>query len=88
MAMRFHAGQPVHQVEVSLINHRLVGERVTLVLVRGERDLPWGVANSTTLQKLTPGDEEAMIAKLRNRSGTHIPVRVSSSFLARVSMIW
>ncbi|WP_416560869.1 ATP-binding protein [Limnohabitans sp. yimb22184] len=82
MAMRFHAGQPVHQVEVSLINHRLVGERVTLVLVRGERDLPWGVANSTTLQKLTPGDEEAMIAKLRNRSGTHIPVRVSSSFLA------
>jgi PAS domain S-box-containing protein len=82
MGMRFHAGQPVHQVEISLINHQLLGERVTLVLVRGERDLPWGVVNSTTLQKLTPGDEEAMIAKLRNRSGTHIPVRVSSSFLA------
>jgi len=82
MGMRFHAGQAVHQVEISLINHQLLGERVTLVLVRGERDLPWGVVNSTTLQKLTPGDEEAMIAKLRNRSGTHIPVRVSSSFLA------
>ena len=82
MAVRFHAGQPLHQVEISFINHRLVGERVTLVMVRGERDLPWGVANSTTLQKLTPGDEEAMIAKLRNRSGTYIPVRVSSSFLA------
>lgn len=85
MAMRFHPDQPVPHVEVSLINHRLVGERVTLVLVRGERDLPWGVANSTILQKLMPGDEEAMIAKLRNRSGAHIPVRVSSSFLADAS---
>lgn len=82
MAMRFHAGQPAHPVEISLINHQLMGERVTLVLVRGERDLPWGVVNSTTLQRLTPGDDEAMIAKLRNRSGTHIPVRVTSSFLA------
>ncbi|MEK7344219.1 MAG: ATP-binding protein [Pseudomonadota bacterium] len=82
MGMRFHAGQTVHRVEISLINHQLLGERATLVLVRGERDLPWGVVNSTILQKLTPGDEEAMIAKLRNRSGTHIPVRVSSSFLA------
>jgi signal transduction histidine kinase/PAS domain-containing protein len=85
LPMRLRAGAPLHSVEISLINHRLVGERVTLVLVRGERDLPWGVANSTTLQKLTPGDEEAMIAKLRNRSGTHIPVRVSSSFLADAS---
>jgi len=85
MALRFHPDQAVIQVEISVINHRLVGERVTLVLVRGARDLPWGVANSTTLQKLTPGDEEAMIAKLRNRSGTHIPVRVSSSFLADAS---
>lgn len=82
MAIRFHATQAPSPVEISLINHRLVGERVTLVLLRGDRDLPWGVANSTTLQKLIPGDEEAMIAKLRNRSGTHIPVRVSSSFLA------
>lgn len=82
MAMRFHPEQAAHNVEISLINHQWLGERVTLVLVRGDRDLPWGVVNSTTLQKLTPGDEEAMIAKLRNRSGTHIPVRVSSSFLA------
>lgn len=85
MAMRMQPGQPLLQVEVSVINHLLVGERVTLVLVRGERDLPWGVANATILQKLTPGDEEAMIARLRNRSGTHIPVRVSSSFLADAS---
>jgi signal transduction histidine kinase/PAS domain-containing protein len=85
LPMRLRAGAPLHSVEISLINHRFLGERVTLVLVRGERDLPWGVANSTTLQKLTPGDEEAMIAKLRNRSGTHIPVRVSSSFLADAS---
>ncbi len=85
LPMRLRAGSPLHSVEISLINHRLLGERVTLVLVRGDRDLPWGVANSTTLQKLTPGDEEAMIAKLRNRSGTHIPVRVSSSFLADAS---
>lgn len=82
MGISFHAGQPVQKVEISLINHRLLGERVTLALVRGDRDLPWGVANSTTLQKLIPGDEEAMLAKLRNRSGNHIPVRVSSSFLA------
>ncbi len=82
MAIRFRPGQAPNPVEISLINHRCMGERVTLVLVRGDRDLPWGVANSTTLQKLIPGDEEAMIAKLRNRSGTHIPVRVSSSFLA------
>ena len=82
MDIRFHADEAPSPVEISLINHRLAGERVTLVLLRGERDLPWGVANSTTLQKLMPGDEEAMIAKLRNRSGTHIPVRVSSSFLA------
>jgi signal transduction histidine kinase len=54
---------------------------VTLFLLRGERDLPWGVANSTTLQKVTPGDEDALVAKLRNRSGTNIPVRVSASFL-------
>jgi signal transduction histidine kinase len=85
MPMRLRAGAPLHSVEISFINHLLLGERVTLVLVRGERDLPWGVANSTTLQKLTPGDEEAMIAKLRNRSGTHIPVRVTSSFLADAS---
>lgn len=85
LPMRWRDGAPLYSVEISFINHRLLGERVTLVLVRGERDLPWGVANSTTLQKLTPGDEEAMIAKLRNRSGTHIPVRVSSSFLADVS---
>lgn len=85
MPMRLRDGAPLHSVEISFINHRLLGERVTLVLVRGERDLPWGVANSTTLQKLTPGDEEAMIAKLRNRSGAHTPVRVSSSFLADAS---
>jgi signal transduction histidine kinase/PAS domain-containing protein len=85
LPMRLRAGAPLQSVEISFINHRLLGERVTLVLVRGERDLPWGVANSTTLQKLTPGDEEAMIAKLRNRSGTHIPVRVTSSFLADAS---
>ncbi len=85
MSLGFHATQAPCAVEISLINHRLVGERVTLVLLRGDRDLPWGVANSTTLQKLIPGDEEAMIAKLRNRSGSHIPVRVSSSFLADAS---
>jgi signal transduction histidine kinase/PAS domain-containing protein len=85
LPMRLRAGATLHSVEISFINHLLLGERVTLVLVRGERDLPWGVANSTTLQKLTPGDEEAMIAKLRNRSGTHIPVRVTSSFLADAS---
>ena len=85
MPIRFRAGASLYSVEISFINHRLLGERVTLVLVRGERDLPWGVANSTTLQKLTPGDEEAMIAKLRNRSGTHTPVRVTSSFLADAS---
>lgn len=82
MSVRFHAERPAQLVEISLINHRWMGERVTLVLLRGDLDLPWGVANSTTLQKLMPGDEEAMVAKLRNRSGTHIPVRVSSSFLA------
>jgi signal transduction histidine kinase/PAS domain-containing protein len=72
-------------VEISLINHRWLGQRVTLLLVRGERDLPWGVANSTTLQKITPGDEDALVAKLRNRSGSTIPVRVSSSFLTDAS---
>jgi PAS domain S-box-containing protein len=86
MSVRFHQDRgAVHAVEISLINHRLMGERVTLILIRGELDLPWGVANSTTLQKLEPGDEDAMLAKLRNRSGTHIPVRVSSSFLADAS---
>lgn len=86
MGLRFHPAQAVQRVEISLINHRLLGDRVCLVLVRGDRDLPWGVANSTTLQKLTPGgDEDAMVAKLRNRSGTHTPVRVSSSFLADAS---
>jgi signal transduction histidine kinase len=85
MPIRLRADAPLQSVEISFINHRLLGERVTLVLARGERDLPWGVANSITLQKLTPGDEESLIAKLRNRSGTHIPVRVTSSFLADAS---
>jgi len=73
------------EVEVSLITHRFMGELTTLALVRTERDLPWGVVNSTALQKLTPGDEDAMVAKLRNLSGTHIPVRVTSSFLVDAS---
>jgi signal transduction histidine kinase len=86
MSVRFHQDRGAAQeVEISLINHRLMGDRVTLILIRGEQDLPWGVANSTTLQKLQPGDEDAMLAKLRNRSGSHIPVRVSSSFLADAS---
>lgn len=85
MSVRLHADSPPQQVEISLINHRWQGERVTLVLLRGALDLPWGVANSTALQKLMPGDEEAMLAKLRNRSGSHIPVRVSSSFLTDAS---
>ena len=85
MSVRFHKDRRAHDVEISLINHRLMGERVTLILIRGELDLPWGVANSKTLQKLVPGDEDAMLAKLRNRSGIHIPVRVSSSFLADAS---
>ena len=73
------------EVEVSLITHRFMGEITTLVLVRTDRDLPWGVVNSTALQKLTPGDEDAMVAKLRNLSGEHIPVRVSSAFLVDAS---
>lgn len=82
VGMRLHADRASQPVEVSLINHRFMGERMTLVLLRGELDLPWGVANSATLQKLMPGDEEAMLTKLRNRSGSHIPVRVSASFMA------
>ena len=75
----------VIEVEISLITHRFMGEISTLALVRTERDLPWGVVNSTALQKLTPGDEDAMVAKLRNLSGSHIPVRVTSSFLVDAS---
>jgi signal transduction histidine kinase len=82
MALQLNPQEAPKSVEISLINHRWLGDRVTLVLARGELDLPWGVANSTTLQKLTPGDEDALVAKLRSRSGSHIPVRVSSSFLA------
>jgi len=81
IALNFQSQQQASSVEISLINHHWRGERVTLLLVRGERDLPWGVANSTTLQKVTPGDEDALMAKLRNRSGSNIPVRVSASFL-------
>ena len=73
------------EVEVSLVNHQILGETVTLVLVRSEQDLPWGVANSAALQKLTPSDEDATVAKLRHQSGTHIPVRVSSSFIVDAS---
>lgn len=91
---RSGAGQPLAflgrdgrsiELEVSLINHHFMGELLTLVLVRSERDLPWGVVNSTALQKLTPGDEDALVARLRNLSGTHIPVRVTSSFLVDAS---
>ncbi len=73
------------EVEVSLITHRFMGELTTLALARTDRDLPWGVVNSTALQKLTPGDEDAMVAKLRNLSGAHLPVRVTSSFLVDAS---
>ena len=76
-----HRDGRILEVEVSLITHRFMGELTTLALVRTERDLPWGVVNSTALQKLTPGDEDAMVAKLRTLSGNHIPVRVTSSFL-------
>jgi len=84
LALLCKNGQPL-EVEVSLINHRFMGEITTLALVRTERDLPWGVVNSTTLQKLMPGDEEAMVARLRTLKGTHIPVRVTSSFLVDAS---
>lgn len=79
-----HDGRTM-EVEISLINHRFMGEITTLALVRTDRDLPWGVVNSTTLQKLTPGDEDAMVTKLRHLSGAHIPVRVTSSFLVDAS---
>ncbi len=73
------------RVEVSLINHQYQGETVTLVLVRSEQDLPWGVANSTALQKLTPSDEDATVAQLCHHSGAQTPVRVSSSFIMDTS---
>jgi signal transduction histidine kinase len=85
IGLNFKSQQQTNSVEISLINHSWMGKRVTLLLVRGERDLPWGVANSTTLQKITPGDEDALVAKLRNRSGTNTPVRVSASFLTDAS---
>ena len=86
LSLRCHDGQML-SVEVSLINHLHLGEIVTLVLVRSAQDLPWGVANSTALQKLTPSDEDATVAQLRHHSGAHIPVRVSSSFIVDASGI-
>lgn len=68
-------------VEISLINHLCAGQIVTLALFRSEQDLPWGVVNATALQKLIPSDEDTPVAKLRHQTGTHIPVRVSSSFI-------
>lgn len=78
-------GEQWLSVEVSLINHQYMGTTVTLVLVRSEQDLPWGVANSTALQKLTPSDEDATVAQLRHHSGAQTPVRVSSSFIVNAT---
>jgi len=71
-------------IELGLVNLTTQGQRTVLAFIRTERDLPWSVTITTTLNRLANDDDESVVTLLKNKKGPSIPVRISSSIMFSV----
>ncbi len=71
-------------IELGLVNHTVNGQRTVLAFIRNERDLPWSVTITTTLNRLVNDDDESVVTLLKNKKGPSTPVRISSSIMFSV----
>jgi PAS domain S-box-containing protein len=71
-------------IELGLVNHTVNGKRSVLAFIRNERDLPWSVTITTTLNRLITDDDESVVTLLKNKKGPSTPVRISSSIMFSV----